>query len=169
MPDLRRVGDLEIDDDPRFQKWEWRLERVAWAGMAAFVLAALLGLLGEGPVSRRTADSPDGRLHVEYDRFLNHGSTTTLTVTVSGEVTAGGRVRLAVGRAYLDRNRVVRVTPEPAWSAAGADRAEFEFPAADPGRPAVITFHLDPQGAGGRRAELAAGGSAVAFDQFVYP
>ena len=65
MPDNTRVGDLEIDQDLRFQKREWAFERASWVVMALVVLAGLLGLLGRGPMSDQTAVSGDGLVTVE--------------------------------------------------------------------------------------------------------
>jgi hypothetical protein len=170
MPEVRRVGDLEIDQDLRFQRREWAFERVAWVGMALLVLAALLGLLGRGPMSRQTAASPDGAVTVEYERFLNHRAATTVTVRVSGEVTVGGTFRLAINQDYLRGVQIDQITPTPDHTEAGEDRHLFVFRAADPGRPTAVVFHLEPEGPASLHGAVSVpGGPPAAFDQVVYP
>lgn len=169
MPDLPRVGDLDIDQDLRFQRREWRFERAAWAAMFLLVVAALLGLLGAGPLSDRTVSSDDGRLAVEHERFLNLHTDTTLTVRVAGDLTSDGTFRLAVDNDYLAGVEVTGITPEPERQEAADDRTAFVFRVADPGRPARVTIRLQPIRPGSARAEVAVGGSAATFPQTVYP
>lgn len=170
MPEVRRVGDLEIDQDLRFQKREWVFERIAWAVMALIVLAALLGLFGRGPMSHQTAASPDGAVTVEYDRFLNHKAGTTLRVRVSGDVTVPGTFRLSINPAYLHGVQIHQIAPAPDFVEAGEDRHLFVFRAADPGRPTTIVFHLEPDGPASLHGAVSVpGGPPAAFDQLVYP
>lgn len=170
MPDVTRVGDLDIDEDLRFQRREWAFERVSWAAMALLILAALLGLFGRGPMSDHTVASPDGAVAIEYERFLNQRSTTTLTVRVSGDVTAAGTFRLAINSDYLEGVEVKQITPAPVVVEAGEGRHLFVFRAADPGRPTAVVFHLEPGGMATLHGRVSvAGGPAAAFDQLVYP
>ena len=170
MPDHTRVGDLDIDQDLRFQKREWAFERISWVGMALFILAALLGLLGRGPMSDQIVTSPDGTLTVEYERFLNHRAATTLTVRVSSDVTVGGTFRLAVNLDYLRGVEIRQITPTPDHTETAEDRHLFVFRAAEPGRPTVVVFHLEPEGPVTLHGQISVpGGPPAAFDQVVYP
>ena len=49
MPEPKRVGDLEVTQDMRHQRLEWKIERVCWAVIAFVAAAELAGLLGHGP------------------------------------------------------------------------------------------------------------------------
>lgn len=170
MPNAPPVGDFELDDDLRFQRREWAFERVSWVGMAVLILAALLGLLGRGPMSEQSVMSPDGTVTVEYERFLNHRASTTLTVRVTGNVTVGGTFRLVVNADYLEGVQVKQIMPTPELVESGEGRTLFVFRAADPGRPTAVVFHLEPEGPGTLRGRVSVlGGPAAAFDQLVYP
>lgn len=170
MPDTTRVGDLEIDHDLRFQKREWAFERVAWVAMALLVLAGLLGLLGRGPMSNQTAASPDGTVTVEYERFLNHRASTTITVRVSGDVTVGRTFRLAINQDFLQGIQIIQITPTPDSTEAGEGRHLFVFNAADPGRATVVVIHLEPEGPTTLHGRISVpGGPPAAFAQVVYP
>ena len=67
MADLKIVGELQIDEDMDFQHKEWIAERWGWRIMALVLLAGLLGLFGQGPLSDKTVQS--GSLLVQYGRF----------------------------------------------------------------------------------------------------
>jgi hypothetical protein len=170
MADTTRVGDLEIDQDLRFQKREWAFERVSWVVMALFVLAGLLGLLGRGPMSYQTAASPDGTVSVEYERFVNHRAGAQMTVRVPGDVTAGGTFRLVINQDYLRGVQVQQITPTPDTTEAGEGRQVFVFRAADPGRPTAVVFYLEAEGPATLTGRISIpGGPPAEFTQVVYP
>ena len=62
MSDSHRVGDLEISPDLNFQRRSWAMQRFAWVVLALFILAALLGLFGPGPLSQTRAEQQDSPL-----------------------------------------------------------------------------------------------------------
>jgi hypothetical protein len=52
--EIRRIGPLEIDEDFAFQKRHWIWQKVGLAGLLAFLILALTGLLGgNGPLAQR--------------------------------------------------------------------------------------------------------------------
>jgi hypothetical protein len=167
--------DVEPFDSPTalaLQRRVWRVQRVAWTLMALVVLAALLGLMGSGPLSRRSVTSADGAVRVEYERFLRRGATTTLRIHagLAGSETAQLAVWLA--RPYLEDVTIHRVQPPPDRVQAGRDRViwNFEVSARDPGAPLTVTIHLVPEAMGRLRAAVGLGpGPGLGFSQWVYP
>ena len=59
----RLYGGLQIKEDLERQVRAWKWERVGWAAIAAFVAAALAGLIGPGPLSSTVA--PGGSAPLE--------------------------------------------------------------------------------------------------------
>jgi hypothetical protein len=55
-----RVGDLEVDQNLEFEKVFWRAQRIGWGVVALVVLAALLGVFGNGSLGW-TATRDGGR------------------------------------------------------------------------------------------------------------
>jgi hypothetical protein len=43
---LKRIGDVEINQDLDFQRRCWTVQRIGWIVMAVLVLSALLGVFG---------------------------------------------------------------------------------------------------------------------------
>ena len=76
--------------------------------MAVIVLLGLLGLLGSGPLSHREYRTPDGTLHVAYERFARRHADQVL-----GRALAADRIELWIDRRWLDRAKLEEVVPEP--------------------------------------------------------
>lgn len=170
MPPVPRVGELELHQDLRYQRREWVAQRLAWTVMALVIGAALAGVLGKGPLSNATVAAPDGSLHLEYERFLHYRSPTQLTVSVPGQFTAGGEVRLWMAEDYLAGIQIDRVYPRPERVEAGEGRHVYIFRVGDPGKPVRLIFKMQADeklGLSGRLGLVNQG--AVAFNQFVYP
>jgi hypothetical protein len=48
MPDVPQFDGLQLPQDLRFLRVEWKLQRLAWGALALILVAALAGLLGKG-------------------------------------------------------------------------------------------------------------------------
>jgi hypothetical protein len=161
---------LELEQDPLFQRREWRVQRFGWILWAAVIGAGLAGLLGPGPLSEREALSADGRLEVRYNRFAHHHHPTVLKVTMQPEDETQDKLRLHLSQSLLDRIEVTRIEPEPTSRELSSNGAWYEF-RCEPGLPdAKVVFHYqcNEMGSGGGELRLA-GSDSVALEQFVYP
>ena len=168
MVKLTRVGDLQVAQDPVFQRREWRVQRVGRVVMALLVAGGLLGLFGAGPLSRATATGPAG-LRVEYGRFERVQAPTALRIHVHPQAVSAGRAEVWLDREYLDGSLILDVEPPPAAVAVAGDRLVYAFDVADPTRPAVVVVHLRLQHAGLRSGRVGVAAGSVSFRQLVYP
>ncbi|MBN1239385.1 MAG: hypothetical protein JXB36_12855 [Gammaproteobacteria bacterium] len=187
MPD-RKLPDLEIVQDLKFQRRAWTVERIGWILFALIVAAALAGFFGTGAVSTTAVRSADGRLAVEYPRFARQQSPNTIRVAVEPSPSGERTLRLWVDRAYLQGLGLAQIVPRPQRTEAGADRIVMEFALAAAGEPVTILLNVQPQklwkvdgrigvesgdhGGSGRAGSSRPGGgdaAAVEFWQFVYP
>lgn len=165
-----RSSDLEISEDMEFQRRTWAVERIGWIVLAALLLAAMLGLFGNGAFSSGTAISDDGSVSVEFDRFWRLQSPTDLRVSVRGTADDAMRARLWLSSRYLDAIDVSRATPQPESVEAGLDRITYEFALAEPNQPFVVTFRIEPQRPWRARGTVGVeGGGEASFNQFIYP
>jgi hypothetical protein len=167
-----RLTSLEIDQDLDSQRRSWRIQRLGWVLMAAFVLAATAGLLGSGPLSHRRVTVP-GVMVVDYDRFARLQTDETLTVRLEPAATAAETVRLSLDRGFLDSARVQSVLPPPVRVEAAAGRLVYVFSIAEPGVPMIVTFAFEPREFGSYRGRVAVEFPTtmhrVEFRQLVYP
>jgi hypothetical protein len=167
---IRRVGDLEIDEDPAFERRSQRAERIGTWLMVAVLVAAALGLLGSGPLSHATARAGDTTLH--YQRFSRYESSEALVLHLPRPVPPAREVRVWVDRAYLEGSRLETVLPPPVRVEAAADRLVFVLAVAEPGGPLTVRFNLQPERVGvvhGRIGVEGPTGPALAFRQLVFP
>ena len=161
---------LEVHEDAEFQRREWIFQRVGWGAMAILVFAALLGLLGQGPLSSAGVATADGAIRVEYDRFLHYHAQAELKIFVRSDIADSNELRLWVDRDFLAGIELQSVTPEPERVEAGSDRHVFVFRIADRSKLTLVTFLFEPDEIGSLTCRLGTVESEAAqFGQFVYP
>lgn len=167
---MQRIGDLELPQDLDFQRRSWIAQRIGWAIMVLVLLAALAGLLGNGPLSIATAGRPGAPLQVEYGRFVRHGGPTQMDILLQPTALEEDTARVWVDREYLRGIEVERVIPEPESVEVTADRAVYVFKLNQPDQPASITFYITPDLVGAHTVRVGLdNGETLSFRQIVYP
>jgi hypothetical protein len=169
MAELKRIGDLEIDQDLDFQRGEWRVQRVLWVAGAILLVLALLGLFGTGPISSTTAESADGSVTVDYHRFVRHDGRASLAFQVSNEQATNGEIELWISQDYINNVQVEDISPQPQEVRSAGDRAIYVFAIDEPGDPLNATFSLRPHHMGRLSGEAGSGDTTVRVDQISYP
>src|SRR5688500_10694050 len=118
---------LEIEQDLRYQAWEWPLQRIGWILMGLIVLGALLGFLGEGPLTKKTAATADGSLSLQYGQVLHYHNPTQLRLQVAAGATQGNELRLSLSASYLEAIDIKTIAPKPLRMEAGTSGHTFVF------------------------------------------
>jgi hypothetical protein len=166
----KRVGDLELDQDLEYQQREWMAERISWVVWLLLLLAALLGILGSGPVSNATAGSQDGPLWVEYQRLARHRSPTTIIVHTRPEIAQDGTLQLQFDQEFIGKVQIERIDPEPDQVQIGMGRITYSFQVSEGDAPLHIIYHMQLETMGSVSTPLGiVGGPEVTVSQFVYP
>ncbi len=167
---IERVGDLEVAQDLEFQRRSWRLQRIGWAVTCFVLLAALVGVFGQGPVSRMTASSEDGSFQVTYSRLGRHRAPDSLEIHLQPGTIQGDKARVWLDREYLQGVTIETMFPEPESVEAGPDRITYVFELAQSGKPTTLTFELLSEGMGWREGRVGIENSGpLRFSQFIYP
>lgn len=167
MSELRRVGDLELGQDLAYQRREWLFERIGWASLVLVVVAALAGLFGGGPLSRRERATSGDALRIEYEQFIRRKAEATLTVHLGGS--PDGPVRVWIDGDYPGAVESKEIAPRPDRVEVGDGRHTFVFPHAGSGGEVTIRFRFAPDRAGTLRGRVGVGSHSVELSQFVYP
>ena|SRR5687767_5716636 len=164
-----KQGDtLEISQDLDQQRLEWRIERMGWTLMVLTLLAALAGLLGNGPLSRRQAGDKNS-LWVEYNRFERYQAPAMLRLHLGPKLTGRDEVRVSVSRQYIEAIQLEHVDPEPKEVEARADRILYTFKIKGPDATA-LTYHLKGNVFGSVPLHLQVEGAGeLKLSQFFYP
>ena len=160
---------LHINEDLVFERREWFIQRVGWGVLALIMLLALGGAFGKGPLS--SAEAGDSNLlRVEYQRFIRHGQSMELEVSVAPLAVKSSQVELSVSREYLEKFTVEQITPEPERVQNTPDALLFVFNARESQMPVKVTFTLEPEQSGWHSGSIALPtGAPVKIEQFTYP
>lgn len=158
---------LDFLSDPPFQRRESIFERLGWVFMGLTLLAAALGLFGQGVLARAELSRNNFRLH--YDRFVHYGDLIKLKIEVPPDAGDAGIVAVALPNSYLHSFRSDRIVPDPESSAHG-DQTLFWFTNTYAGQSISILFYLEPEKLGRIQGKIIVNGEEeFVFDQFVYP
>ncbi|MEQ8266797.1 MAG: hypothetical protein RH982_06355 [Parvibaculum sp.] len=156
-----------IHEDMDLQRTTWWVQRCGWAALGLTVIAALLGLFSQGPLSTTTAKGAAGRMEVTYDRFGRNGAATRVTIIVRNGGT--GETVIAFSKPLMDAFAVDNVHPAPREERSTPDGTEFVFASAGNG-PVRVYFDMRPELSGLIRGEISLPqGPPARLTQFTYP
>lgn len=165
----RRHGDLDIEKSVVVERRERWAERIAQGLFVVIIIAGLAGVFGTGPLSSATAQSADGSITLEYERFGRWDSPLPMIITVRQDPVQE-RQRLWIDQAYLDHMQIEKVFPAPQTIQRNEGRHVFEFSTSGAGEALVIELHLRPERMGRHVVRLGReGGEPVSFRQFIFP
>lgn len=167
MSSDRTAHQLQVDQDLKFEKAEWKAERVGWIVMAILLLAGLAGLLGPGPLSARVAGDPASRLWIEYNKFERRESPCKVILHVTPGSTTS---RIRFSQDFVRNVQIEHVDPEPERTEAAIDGYSFPFAFRDTRTESVVTVYYRPDKIGTLDTEVTVeNGPSVRFSQIVYP
>lgn len=153
---------LEINDDISFQKKFWHIERVFWGLLFLFILAALSGVFGKGPVSetsRRLAN-----LNITYNRFLRYGNDSKIKIILP----PGSRPVVGISKEYIDKIDSISFTPAPERSYYANNQIRYIF-MVDERQPSEIIVSFKPAARGLLKGYIEHNNIYINFSQFIYP
>lgn len=164
----QKADGLEVEQDLEFQRRSWAVQRIGWIVMLVIVVAGLVGVFGNGPLSLIAVSHPGSVQRVEYQRFVRVSSPTTLRF--SAVPSHNGVVQLRLSQSYLGKVYLERITPEPAKVVAATDQLLLSFDTMEANQPITIVMHLKPQGMGLLRGQTRIGNEdPLSLTQLVYP
>jgi hypothetical protein len=163
-------SELEIREDPAYQRSEWRAERLGWAVWAAVLIAALVGLLGPGPYSSASERSSDQQLAIEYDRITRRRADSEIQIQVSPQLAREGQVLLYTTANFLANEAIETIQPQPREVLHAGGKVVHVFPTSSTSEPVVIKFRTHPGRVGRHEYTFGVeGGPALRFWRFVLP
>lgn len=159
---MKRIGTLEIDQDLNFQKQEWRFERTGWVFLLLFLVAAVAGVFGSGPASRKTISAAQGSVRVEYSRALRWQTPQTLEI----EMRSGNLEEVALSESLMRAWSIQEVTPSPKEVVATDRETLYRFH----GRKGRIVFAYEATRFGRLEGTLRMKNAVVLrLDQWAFP
>lgn len=167
---LRRVNDLEVEQDLGFQQRMWAFERAGWIVMLLVISAALAGFFGGGPLSLATARADDGLLTLRYERFGRRGADSVITLEIQPAAVRNGEVAAWVSSDYMDGMKLDQLSPMPDSVEAKGEGFLYTFLARNPKEALTVTFDFTPSALGLLPGRVSLnGGEILSFRQFFFP
>lgn len=142
----------------RHQYHEWRLEQVAWAILALIIIAALLGLLGPGPLSESVAGEQNSDLWIDYERVARYQAPLTIRVHLRPQAPATSPARISINRGFYEAVEVRAISPEPLAQHVTTDQVIFDIGRGGAAGSTAVTFHLQPTQRGLRTVNVSLDG-----------
>lgn len=133
--------DLEIEENLRFHRWEWRARRISWLIMGLILLATAVGYTGQGFVSRKIVGSRLAGAELEYGRYVRYQAPSKIQLRIM----PGPRstVSVELGREFVEASQFNSVMPEPLSVTATPQGYQYQF-ARTPGIALFVTFLYQP-------------------------
>jgi hypothetical protein len=120
-----RSSSLQMHSDPAHERREWFLQRLTWLLMLLIAIAALAGVLGDGPASNSHAGNIGADLYAEYDRYLRHQSPLDLKVYCRPGLNK--EFAISFDRSFLEQFEIQEIQPGPTSTALAGDKWLFKF------------------------------------------
>lgn len=155
-----------VEEDMRFQRRFWRVQRIGWAFMALVLIAAALGVFSEGPLSWTHAQGD--QVTVEYQRVYRNGAPSELVLSFSPGF--DGERTVILPHSLLQKVTLETITPTPERSETQADGLHLTFAVPDAGPESRIYLQVRPNGLGPLRGDIrSAEGGAARLRSFILP
>lgn len=119
---------LQLQEYRERQRRYWRIQRVAWWGFGAIMLAAILGLTGSGGVFQHQTVAFAGAI-AQVPRISRWEGSDELSITFDNPAP---RHEVRISQPFFDRFSVERIQPEPEQNLLTQGAQAMTFPADGP-------------------------------------
>lgn len=154
------VDILRIEKRYDFERKELSIHKYFEWLMVLFLLAGLLGLFGDGILSKKKAVSDT--FEIDYHHLLRAGTSTELYVQLSGN---GNPTEVSFNHDYLDKVKITDASPQPLSVRTEDDRLIYTFDTAGSSR---IVFYLWAYRPGTADLELGLKGEVQYLSQYIF-
>lgn len=157
-----------VQENMRWQRIEWRIQRVGYVLLVAMVISGACGLFSKGFLSDRDIVSSNGELRVEYERFARQQSDMAMTIRL--HPLRDSLYRITISGNGVDNFQLQSIQPQPLraesrdrsltlwYQTQSLNHGASVWLGGQPHSPGKYTFAVsDSQGA------------QVRFTQWVYP
>lgn len=158
---------LQVDEDVRFQRREHVMRQIGTTVLCLFLIAAIAGMFGGGPLSGAGVRSPDSSLIAHYERFARNRAPTLLRLSIRAP--PDGPIELSFNAAFAEAIEIEHILLEPTQMMAGAGRYAFTIATGASDSLTTIIVRYRPESLGFLPVVATLDGSIVRFRQFVFP
>jgi hypothetical protein len=152
---------LQIEESLSLHEKGWIVQRVGWAMIIAVMVAGILGVFGEGPISKKEPVS--GNIKATYERFFRFEAEMKIVI----ESTADHISQVSFPQQYLKNFKILRFVPEPDNNVTSAGEVIYNF---SPAQNHIVSVYLTPTSKGQIEGDMKVNGTnAFSLHHFIYP
>jgi hypothetical protein len=152
---------IEMDEALALHETGWKVQRVGWICFMLIIVLALLGLFGNGVLSRQKSET--GGNMIEYERFGRYESSTTLHIVAR---TVDGKAVVRIPQHYLQHFELERIIPSPVAEGVHNGYCVYSF-TADESMHILLYGMLKRRGS--LEADVKVNNTALKVSQFIFP
>jgi hypothetical protein len=159
--------ELEIEENMKGHRIFWVVKRAGRSIMLLTVTAALLGLFGDGRLSKKMQSRYPG-FKLEYDHLLRYKKKYHLNCFLDTDKLPD-TLKIWISHDYLNQIEIDRIQPEPLRWETGKNKVYFIFPVREKTSFQRITFALNAEKTGMTEGKIGIENITYSFKQFIYP
>lgn len=157
-----------VQEHMRWQRIEWRIQRIGFVLLLAMVIGGACGLFSKGFLSDRTIASPNGELQVEYERFARQQSDMAMKIRL--HPLRDKLYRITLSGDGIDNFQLQSVQPQPLRAESRDRSLTLWYQTQSLNQGASVWLGGQPQSPGTYRFTVSdSEGAQVQFTQWVYP
>jgi len=160
--------DSPIEENLRHSHRAHRVRKACWFIFSLILIGALLGLFGDGWLSKKNKTDSNNNFTLEYDYFLRQEKTSTYYLIIQHQaINAKG---FWISRNYFEKIELEKITPEPDSVVLLSDKINFYFNLQQL-PPFKFNLYLTPKKAGGEdwMLGLINNEAKIQLSNFIYP
>lgn len=162
--------EFEVGFNADFELRWHRAEQAGRVVMAAFVAAALAGLLGRGPFSHAHARAKDGSLGVDYEPVARFGTPTQITLHLHNATDTARAATVFLSPHVIEPMGGARAMPRPEAAAASGGGLVLRIRLAADQHDALVRLDAHPTAIGPVQLQAQVdGGAVLRWTQFIVP
>lgn len=152
---------LYLDQDLLLHNVGWKVQRIGWIATLIFLLMAVAGLFGTGPISRQF--SRDNAASVHWEKYLRFQSDEEMLFEVNN---ARDSVHLSIPQEYMEYFELTNFSPAPVRTYVEKDLTNFIFLSKGKTR---IYCKVTPKRSGWSETSVRIDQSSFQLSQIIYP
>lgn len=152
---------MDLDERPALHQKGWKIQPIGKALVLLIMLAGLLGLFGNGWLSKQWL--LQGRTQIKFERFYRRNSDMKLEVAAAG---VAGRSAISFPLGYIKNFEVVKIVPEPERSFVRDGQLWYVFEAE---QNLQADFYLRASKAGSIAGSVFVNEENIPIHHFIYP
>lgn len=121
------IDDLKGPAREHFQAIDGTVQRCCWCAAALILVAALLGLFGQGPLVHQRVSSADDSVKVEYYTVERYGSPTKMTFHMHRSALSDEQLQLRISKRFCDETSLENIVPLPIKSTIEGNDVVYTF------------------------------------------